>query len=1649
MKNKFRGLSRPTWLVINGLIVVSAHAADLTWNGAPGGTWDTTSASWLDGGSPATWNNATPDSAVFDATGVGTVTLASDMHATGITFNTAGYTLAGSHLTVEGALTANADTVITSILTGTPGLTKTGSGRLELTGANDYSGITDIYDGTLRISKPQLATGEIHVNAGTLELNEGANSSTYTLTRASAIRVASGAAVSMLKEIPWGWYANNNANGLMIHLEGGSFLMNNLRQGSFGVAVTFTGGSIVGGGAGARWDIGRSAGYDPAITTLASSTTSVLGAAILQLRPDSGQSNYVFNIAAGTTASGVDLDITGNVAGSGAATLYKMGPGLMRLSGASTYTARTQVADGTLQLGATAVFPSTPIVVNAGAVLDTTPRTTFAIASGKTLSAGRTTSPDVDVRGNLTIDAGGTLNPAGASLGTLTIDGNLTLNGGSVNLDRTGATTDLVTLNGGTLALTGTSTLLASEGYFPAGTYTVANGFSSVTGGAANLAWGSPTRGQIASFVFGANDLQMTLSDGTPGSLTWSGTASGVWDANATMNWNGGTEKFYQLDAVTFADAPTTATVTIAGSMAPASVSFTNATTAYIVRGGTGSIAGAGALTKTGAASVTMWQNTNTYSGGTTINAGTIFLNSGAALTSGSYTPLGGGVITLNGGVLQLNPGNNGGGSYTFPNAIVLNGGTLFEDDGNNRFTGPVTVSAPSVIMGRYGTKDLFLDGGLAGSANLTITDYGGPYGSGAVHLTANGTYDGTITLDASQGGPGHLVLEADNALVNAKIIHNANGTTDGWNNNLGITLAGAATNVTIAGINSSLSGATIHNADVTTRTLTVNTDTNDTYLGKVGDGTANGDRLKIVKSGTGSLMLGGVNTYKGDTVVEGGSLTIPSSQLSPNYDLKDGTSLGVSVVPGTSLVATSLKLGASSGATLSISNFAGDPALAPITTQTVETHGTVTINVSGTFSFGLFPLISYTSITGDGAPAFVLGSLPRGVVAELIDTGTAVNLVVTGLDSLVWTGAEGTEWNVDSTENWSLGGGPSKFLDGDVVRFDDSAGSNTTVNLTEEVIPFSVTVDGFANYTISGAGHIAGSGGITKTGVGTLELSTANTFNGAVTVAAGTLKLGNATALGSATAGTSMSLGTVLDLNGQTVGGESLTFQGSGFGDGAIVNTSATPASLGGLVTLTGATLFGGTGDITLSNVISGAFDIEKIGPGTLTFGSANAGITGNTVVTAGTLVFSTGRTMENSPITVKADATLRVAGSNALQHHNRTLLIESGGTLDVGATTSNIGAGGATSSLVLQGGATLSGATPDGYWGSWTINTNGARLTVLGGNPAAATLSAKNVVPAGAVLTLEVADVTGDGGTDLDITGILGAAANTTFGVTLTGGGTVAFNAVNLNTGATTLPADMTLTGGGTLPGPLTAAGIVAPGNNGAGTLKTGAATLSGTYSCELDGAGSDTLAVTGDLNLTGATLAVSVLGGGLTGHEYVIATYTGTLTGAFTELGVPPGYSVSYALPGRIVITDGTASGFASWIEGFDITDPADKAPDADPDHDGIANALEYVLGGNPSIPGSSELPVMAIEGGNFTFTFERDDASETPDVQVIVQVSDDLSAGSWTDYVVGADTASSDDGIEVTENDTSADTVKLIVPMGADPRQFARLKVVVTP
>jgi autotransporter-associated beta strand protein len=154
------------------------------------------------------------------------------------------------------------------------------------------------------------------------------------------------------------------------------------------------------------------------------------------------------------------------------------------------------------------------------------------------------------------------------------------------------------------------------------------------------------------------------------------------------------------------------------------------------------------------------------------------------------------------------------------------------------------------------------------------------------------------------------------------------------------------------------------------------------------------------------------------------------------------------------------------------------------------------------------------------------------------------IDVVGSGPANLTWNDAGGNNiWDTATSSNWNSGAATTVFHALDNVTFNDNNGSATgrySVTLNTTVSPGSVTVNNSGgNYTIGGAGSIGGTGSLTKSGTGTLTLSTPNTYTGGTNVSNGRLLIDPTSSTTSAlpTGALSVSGGTVQLADNVTAG--------------------------------------------------------------------------------------------------------------------------------------------------------------------------------------------------------------------------------------------------------------------------------------------------------------------------------------------------------------------------------------------------------------------------------------------------------------------------------------------------------------------------------
>ena len=521
------------------------------------------------------------------------------------------------------------------------------------------------------------------------------------------------------------------------------------------------------------------------------------------------------NISVSNAAS--TLLLSGAVSGSGG--LTKAGSGTLILSGANTYGGATSVAGGTLNV--------------AGSLGNTA----VAVAGGASLGGSGS------IAGPVTVNAGGIIQPGGAgTIGTLSV-GSLSLNSGSIlQYDFGGSNNSLINItgNGGLNLSGGGFDLYQSNGttqFSTTGTYTLMDYTGSFSGAVGNL---SVLNAAVSrNYAFAASGGSLTLTILGPLADTWTGGGSPTFNWSNAANWSTAAgphqrsvagvrrhdrpeqhQRYFQPqrgrhsvqqfgrglhpqgNSLALAGNITnssTATQTIALDMALTGGNWgINANSGNIVLSGVISDGDASRGISIGGSNTVTLTGNNTYSGGTTINAGTLQLGDGTA-HNGSLA----GNITNNSNLVFANPnvlsysgvisGASGNVTFNGPGALTLTN--------TSSYGGTTTLNAGTLTVGANGnlpsTGREHLGGVLALFANQTLGSTSGLSGNGGTIVLNNGVtltaYGNNGSSAAAISGSGNFTLGGGTLLQTGALAYSGSTTLNG---NALLVLAGFANNL-------------------------------------------------------------------------------------------------------------------------------------------------------------------------------------------------------------------------------------------------------------------------------------------------------------------------------------------------------------------------------------------------------------------------------------------------------------------------------------------------------------------------------------------------------------------------------------------------------------------------------------------------------------------------------------------------------------------------------------------------------------------------------------------------------------------------------------------------------------------------------------
>ncbi|EHO5675326.1 fibronectin-binding autotransporter adhesin ShdA [Salmonella enterica] len=732
-------------------------------------------------------------------TGTGELTLSGDNSYSG------GTTIAGGTLTADHADSLGTGTIANSgvlkvgegelenTLSGTGSLVKTGTGELTLGGDNTYSGGTTITGGTLRADHADsLGTGAI-ANSGVLQVGEGELENTLSGT-GSLVKTGTGEltlsgdnSYSGGTTITGGTLTADHADSL-----GTGAIANSgvLQVGEGELENTLSGsGSLVKTGTGELTLSGDNT-Y--------SGGTTISGGTLTADHADSLGSGDIDNSGVLKVGEG---ELENTLFGSGS--LVKTGTGELTLSGDNTYSGGTTIDDGVL------------IADNVN-----------ALGSG-----------DIDNSGTLKLEAEGEFNLANVTTQsgattelakgtTLNVDSLTQQADSTLNIDLSKAngesaiTADSVTL-GGTLNVTGIGSVTDSwtpEAY----TYTLIDSDSAITSDFDDLTIAGMNREDVDFLTI---DGKVDETDNTNYDLT----ASLSWYAdrdNATTDAHG-----------TFTLSDPDGSFNVAATLTDVDDTLDP-----------GSRWDGKSLTKEGAGTLIL-SGDNDYSGGTTINEGTLVAASTTALGTGlvdnnatlvldadGEVSAAGGITTHSGATTQLALGTS---LDLGDSALIQQDGSTLNVELNSDSVQPLITGGSATLGGDLVVSDASLQARASDAEFQSFklmdmdSDISGDFTSLTMNLTDKPDYltvTGTINpADASE----YLLTEGLS-----------------WN-------------------------ATATSATPAHGTFTLGAGDSFEVTSVLGDKTGNGDwdGKSLTKLGAGKLTLSGANTYSGDTNVQEGTL--------------------------------------------------------------------------------------------------------------------------------------------------------------------------------------------------------------------------------------------------------------------------------------------------------------------------------------------------------------------------------------------------------------------------------------------------------------------------------------------------------------------------------------------------------------------------------------------------------------------------------------------------------------------------------------------------------------------------------------------------------------------------------------------------------
>ena len=1069
-------------------------------------------------------------------------------------------------------------------------IASTAGGTLTLTGSsngvmNEYlpgtGGLVKSGSGTWTLSYTNSYSGDTLVNGGMLLLGiAGAMAGSTLNTQTGSVGSLSFGALTAATfggiKGSNGLALSNTASAAVALTVGGN------NQSTSFAGILSGGGSLIKNGTGLLTLTGSNV-YSGA-TTISSGTLQVGdGATDGSIAGSSGitdNSALVYNLLGSQTYANA-------ISGSGS--LTKSGAGTLALTGSNAYSGATTITGGTLQIGngiSGSIATSSAVTVNSGGTL------VVNLANSGTFGSYITTigtNGDAVVIANASgtntfstnIAGPGAFNQNGTGVTILkgynTYAGSTTINAGVLQFASTGAvpTNGTIAVNSG-----------AAVAFDFTGVQTILNARLGMVGTTSSIALTPASAGE--SINLGASGANKNAYLGAMGNVTYTGTYTPFTAGAYHLGGGGGTLTYNQA---------------IGGA---SSLSIGGGMPGMVILGGA-----------------------NTYSGGTTINSGTLQIGNG-----GSSGLLPGN--TVNNATLAFNRSDSAlviSGAITGSGALVNAGSGLVTLTGSNSYSGGTTISSGTLQIGGGGSTGS-ISGNIVNNATLVFNRSDSAFstsgaisgsgalvnaGSGIVTLAGSNSYSGGTTISAgilkfasSDAVPaiGLINLGANSAaafdFTGVQAILNTRLNTVDAASSIALTPASAGENIdlSVTGANKNTYLGAVENV-IYTGVYTPFTAGAYQFGGGGGTLTYNqvigGSSSLSIGGGTpGTVVLGGTNSYSGGTTIGAGILVFSSTDAVP---ASGSITLGANTAVGFDFTGVQAILNSRLGTVSGTSTIA-------VTAASANEY----INLSATGAnknayLGAVGNVTYTgSYTPYTAGAYLLGGGGGTLIYDQVISGSSTVSIGGGVPGTVVLGASNSYSGGTTVSSGVLNYGNVRALGSGTATVSGNstvqAGvSGTVSNAIVLGAGVTGTFDSQSNTAVL-SGVLSGSGALNKTGSGALILTASSSYSGGTTISSGTLQLGNNGTTG-AVAGAIVNNGTLVFK--RTDGGLSL---GAISGSGSMVNA--------------------GTGTVTLA-------------------GGTNNTFTGPINVNAGAMSTSAGASMKNvtGPVTVASGASFNAQGA------------------------------------------------------------------------------------------------------------------------------------------------------------------------------------------------------------------------------------------------------------------------------------------------------------------------------------------------------------------------------------------------------------------